>query len=208
MVVAHSFSCFSFLHPPPIPYHSFFLLSFLSLPFFALSLFFTSSPPLPTSLSLSDYVYLSRFFCISPFNLPSLSVSPFITSCLSSAPLFAPPPPFPFVATLHCTAEPQEEGLSVTVCHAPLLLATTRLWPILPSFSFGGHVPYNRKKNYPITGSRKSFIREGALKSRTKECPMFRLDNVSNGFSAWPKTHNKPPPEYESEAIFKKKLKK
>lgn len=41
-----------------------------------------------------------------------------------------------------------------------------------------------------------ALLESGALKGRTKECPMFRLDNVSNRFSAWMTLHNKPPHEY------------
>lgn len=46
------------------------------------------------------------------------------------------------------------------------------------------------------------LLESGALKGRTKESSMFRLDNVSNRFSAWMTLHNTPPHEYQPARIL------
>lgn len=58
-----------------------------------------------------------------------------------------------------------EKKGSLTVGHAPVLLATTSPWPILPPVCTGGCVPTTE---IPITGYRTGFIREWSFEGQNK----------------------------------------
>lgn len=58
------------------------------------------------------------------------------------------------------------------------------------------------QQNSPLLVIGRPLLESGALKGRTKASSMFRLDNVSNRFSAWMTLHNTPPHEYQPARIL------